>query len=92
VPLAVADTAGFAQARVAGPKRRIDWLAKAEPEIIAEPKVFSLALRIARVASGRLEVAFAGPDSHDWDLAAADLVVQEAGGELCGRCGRLQSA
>ena len=29
---------------------------------------------------GALDGAFAGPDSHDWDLAAADLLVHEAGG------------
>ena len=50
--------------------------------MISEPKVHSLALRIARVASGRLDVAFAAPDSHDWDIAAADLLVHEAGGLL----------
>jgi myo-inositol-1(or 4)-monophosphatase len=27
-------------------------------------------------------VALAGGDSHDWDLAAADLLVHEAGGLL----------
>jgi len=42
----------------------------------------SLALRIARVASGRLDAAFARPGAHDWDLAAADLILQQAGGIL----------
>lgn len=74
--------AELVQARVAGPKRRVEQLTNAEPHIVAEPKVFSLALRIARVASRRVDVAFAGPDSHDWDLAAADLLVHEAGGAL----------
>jgi myo-inositol-1(or 4)-monophosphatase len=39
-------------------------------------------LRIARVATGELDGAFAGPNSHDWDIAAADLLVHEAGGLL----------
>jgi len=47
-----------------------------------EPKVFSLALRIARIADGTLDIAFASRDSHDWDLAAADLLVHQAGGAL----------
>jgi len=34
------------------------------------------------VAQGACEVAFAGGNSHDWDLAAADLLVHEAGGAL----------
>ena len=86
--IAASTGAGFERARVAGPQRRIDRLAKSEPNIIAEPKVHSLALRIARVATGRLDVAFAGPDSHDWDLAAADLLVHEAGGALTTYDGR----
>ena len=80
--IAASEGTDFGAARVAGPKRRIDQFAKAEPTIIAEPKVHSLALRIARIGTGRLDVAFAGPDSHDWDLAAADLLVHEAGGAL----------
>jgi myo-inositol-1(or 4)-monophosphatase len=82
LPIAASKDAAFEQARVAGPKPMIERLAKAEPGIVAEPKVHSLALRIARIATGRLDVAFAGSDSHDWDLAAADLLVHEAGGAL----------
>ena len=48
----------------------------------------SLALRLARVADGTLDVAFAGENSHDWDVAAADLVVHEAGGALTSIDGR----
>ena len=33
-------------------------------------------------AQGAADVAFAGGNSHDWDLAAADLLVHEAGGAL----------
>ena len=31
---------------------------------------------------GALDAAFAGGNSHDWDLAAADLIVQEADGRM----------
>jgi len=41
-----------------------------------------LALRLARVAEGTIDAAIAGGNSHDWDLAAADLLVHEAGGAL----------
>ena len=47
----------------------------------------SLALRIARVAHGALDAAVASPGSHDWDLAAADLLVHEAGGLLTSLAG-----
>ncbi|SHL45373.1 3'(2'),5'-bisphosphate nucleotidase CysQ [Roseibium suaedae] len=48
----------------------------------AEPGIRSLAYRIAMVAANRLEVAAARAYANDWDLAAADLLVQEAGGRL----------
>jgi myo-inositol-1(or 4)-monophosphatase len=52
--------------------------------IVLGPKVHSLALRLARVADGRLDIAFASRTAG-WDLAAADLIVHEAGG--AGRAG-----
>lgn len=42
----------------------------------------SLAYRIAMIADGRLDGTFIKPNSHDWDLAAADLILTEAGGEI----------
>ena len=47
-----------------------------------KPKIASLALRVAMVASGVYDAGFTTRDSHDCDLAAADLVLQEAGGLL----------
>lgn len=75
-------------AKLAGPKRYLDRLASLAPDTLPQPKVFSLALRLARVAHGMLDAAFAGPGSHDWDLAAADLLVHEAGGALTDLTGR----
>ncbi|HMF23599.1 MAG TPA: 3'(2'),5'-bisphosphate nucleotidase CysQ [Pseudolabrys sp.] len=72
----------LAGAKIAGPKRYLDRLAAITPAILGQPKVHSLALRFARVAFGEIDVAFALPGSHDWDLAAADLLVHEAGGLL----------
>jgi myo-inositol-1(or 4)-monophosphatase len=72
----------LADARIAGPKALIEKLVAAEPSIAAMPRVRSLALRLARVAQGTCDAAFAGGNSHDWDLAAADLLVHEAGGAL----------
>lgn len=73
---------GLAGARIAGPQGTLKRLAALGPLIVAEPKVHSLALRLARVAQGRFDAAFASHSSHDWDLAAADLLVHEAGGAL----------
>jgi myo-inositol-1(or 4)-monophosphatase len=76
-------------AKVAGPKRFIDALAAVVPGITATPRLGSLALRLARVAHGGLDVAFASADSHDWDLAGADLLVHEAGGTMTSLVGRI---
>jgi myo-inositol-1(or 4)-monophosphatase len=81
-PLTAPDGDGLAGLRVAGPKRRQDALAAQLPNVDALPKVHSLALRIARVAAGTVDVAFAGGNCHDWDIAAADLIVHESGGVL----------
>src|SRR5262249_24497856 len=78
--IAVTAGAALARARVAGPDRRLARLAPFA--IVAEPKVHALALRVTRVAQGSHDVALAGPNSSDWDLAAADLLVHEAGGAL----------
>jgi myo-inositol-1(or 4)-monophosphatase len=72
----------LAGARFSGAKRRLDLLAAVEPRIAAVPRVPSLALRLARVATGAVDGTFVAPNSHDWDLAAADLLVHEAGGAV----------
>jgi myo-inositol-1(or 4)-monophosphatase len=87
-PIRVSTGATLAGASLAGPKRFLDRLSAITPEILAQPKVHSLALRIARVAHGALDAAFASGGSHDWDLAAADLLVHEAGGALTDLAGR----
>jgi myo-inositol-1(or 4)-monophosphatase len=69
-------------ARIAAPKSHLDLLAAIDPRVRPQPKIFSLALRTARVATGELEAAFSSKNSHDWDLAAADLLVHEAGGAV----------
>lgn len=69
-------------ARVAGPKPLVERLKPSLGEIKLHPRIGSLALRLCRVAHGGLDAAFAGGNSHDWDLAAADLIVQEADGKM----------
>jgi len=81
-PIAASSGSGVAGVKVVGPKRHLNWLAGLEANAIPMPRIGSIALRLARVAQGELDVAFAGGNSHDWDLAAADLLVHEAGGAL----------
>jgi myo-inositol-1(or 4)-monophosphatase len=81
-PIRVSEGEGLAAVTIAGPKRYLDRLSSILSDIDARPKIHSLALRLTRVAEGTLDAAFASQGSHDWDLAAADLLVHEAGGLL----------
>ena len=72
-------------ARLSGPRRFFGGEAEAlsrGAEIA--PTVGSLALRIAHVATHEVDGAFADGNAHDWDVAAADLIVAESGGQLSG--------
>ena len=68
--------------RIAGPKPLVERLKSRPGDITLHPRIASLALRLCRVAQGSLDVAFAGGQSRDWDLAAANLIVQEADGRM----------
>ncbi len=68
--------------RVAGPKPLVERLNRSSGDVAIHPRIGSLALRLCRVAEGSLDAAFAGGQSRDWDLAAANLIVQEANGSM----------
>ena len=82
VPVHVTAGSELDFSRVAGPKPLVERLKRSEHEIILHPRIGSLALRLCRVAQGSLDAAFAGGQSRDWDLAAANLIVQEADGNM----------
>jgi myo-inositol-1(or 4)-monophosphatase len=68
--------------RIAGPKPLVERLKLSSGDVTLHPRIGSLALRLCRVAQGSLDAAFAGGQSRDWDLAAANLIVQEANGKM----------
>jgi myo-inositol-1(or 4)-monophosphatase len=68
--------------RVAGPKPLIDRAERRLGSIERLPKVPSLALRMVRVAEGTIDVGLVSSNAADWDIAAADLILHEAGGKL----------
>jgi myo-inositol-1(or 4)-monophosphatase len=72
----------LAQARIAGPRFLLDALASAGAEIAPIPKIPSLAHRFCKVADGSLDAALASADANDWDIAAAHLILERAGGRL----------
>jgi myo-inositol-1(or 4)-monophosphatase len=83
-PIKVSSHASLRGARVAGPKPLVDKLEHAAGQVVRIERIPSLALRIARVAEGRVDLGLVSSDARDWDLAGADLVLQEAGGRLTG--------
>lgn len=69
-------------ARFAGPVKAMEGLERQGFVITREPRVPSLAYRLALIASGHLEAAVASTNAWDWDIAAAHLLIREAGGTL----------
>lgn len=80
--LAASSGDGLDFSRMAGPKPLVQRLSDSPDEVSPHPRIGSLALRLCRVAQGELDAAFAGGQSKDWDLAAANLIVHEANGRM----------
>ena len=80
--LAVSSRTTLSGGHIAGPRNWLRSRAFAALSVRAADYVPSLALRFAMVADGSFDAAFARPNAHDWDLAACDLLVHEAGGTL----------
>ncbi len=56
---------------------------------LAVPRIHSIAVRLSRVAAGEIDAALASANANDWDLAAPDLLVHEAGGKLTDAMGKV---
>ncbi len=82
VAITVSSQANLAQARLAAPEPLLADLRHAGAQFQTRPKLPSLAMRLIGVAAGELEGALANPNAYDWDIAAADLILHEAGGLL----------
>ena len=68
---------------IGGPKSLINALPhELRARLPDVPYIPSLAYRIAIVANGEFDATFVKPNSHDWDLAAADVILREAGGRI----------
>jgi myo-inositol-1(or 4)-monophosphatase len=82
LPIKVSDRHHLAGGRIAGPASLLKSLESAGLPLAREPRVPSLAYRLAQVACGALDAGLASTDACDWDIAAADLILHEAGGCL----------
>jgi len=56
--------------------------------VTVETYIPSLAYRLALLSSGRLDAVFIRPNCHDWDIAAADIILKQGGGMLAGLTGQ----
>ena len=87
-PLRMSDARGLAGARILGNASALKQLqAKVPVEAVSSGNT-PLAMRLALVAQGDLEAALSTSPKHDWDLAAGDLLVHEAGGTVTGLDGK----
>lgn len=74
---------------VGGPKSLISGLPHdLRARLPDVPYIPSLAYRIAIVANGEFDATFVKPNSRDWDLAAADIILREAGGKILDHTGQ----
>lgn len=72
--LRVSDRATLPGARVPA-----DTLPKIDRDLVPVPRPNSIALRIAMVAAGEVDLCASLRWGHEWDIAAAALIAEEAG-------------
>ena len=75
VPVGVQDRSNFAGARVPA-----DYLPRVDRDLVTVAKPNSIALRMAMIASGEADLVATLRWGFEWDIAAAALIVEEAGG------------
>ncbi len=84
--LAIPDSSSLEGAHIAGNRKALASLAHLG--VRADPSgSLPLQLRLAHVAAGRLDGAVSIGKRNDWDLAAGELLVTEAGGVVSGSSG-----
>jgi myo-inositol-1(or 4)-monophosphatase len=79
----LAASSSWPPRNAAGPKLVIEAMA-ADLGVPVEvvPRVPALAYRLCLAARGVIDFAIAAANSHDWDIAAADILLEEAGARL----------
>jgi myo-inositol-1(or 4)-monophosphatase len=80
-PMTIADSVSLQGARIAGNRKALGSLASSGVHADVSGDL-PLQLRLAFVAAGRIDGAVSIGNRNDWDLAAGDLLVIEAGGQV----------
>jgi myo-inositol-1(or 4)-monophosphatase len=82
-PIAATDADAARLTRIAAPEDMAHGIDRHMPGGVHRiSHVPSLAYRLAMVADGRIDATLVKRNAHDWDLAAADLILSRAGGAL----------
>ncbi len=81
-PIFVSKREEITEAYIAGPVSFLEKQCVKREGIRFSPYLGSLAYRFALVSCGKLDAGLARARASDWDLAAADLIITEAGGQL----------
>jgi myo-inositol-1(or 4)-monophosphatase len=80
---ALASAVAWPPRIAAGPRPVLEAMAaKLDISMEITPRIPSLAYRLCMAARGVVDFAVAAENSHDWDIAAADIVLEEAGARL----------
>lgn len=92
-PISVSATAAVENCRMLASKSLFEHAIWSQPPNRPWPAMAietrsSIAYRMALVAGGRFDAMLALSAKHDWDLAAADIIVREAGGRATDYLGR----
>ncbi len=80
-PLHISPCTMLEGASVGGPVHMVEHLTKHHNMLAAE-WIHALAYRFANVAAGTMDLALSRGNAKDWDIAAADILLREAGGRL----------
>jgi myo-inositol-1(or 4)-monophosphatase len=66
-------------ATVVAPRSLQPLIGKLPQGFVLAPRMPSLALRLADIAVGRHDMVISSPNARDWDIAAADVILDESG-------------
>src|SRR6185312_15827109 len=93
-PIRVSPRTELEGCRILGPKTMFEHASWTNAGRLSWPPMHietrnSVAYRMALVACGSFDAALALSAKHDWDLAAGDLIVQEAGGRVTTHTGAI---
>jgi len=81
-PITTSPRTLLAGSEIVGPRAMMEDLDGIGAQIARAPYVYALAYRMVGVAANRVDAAVASTRAKDWDIAAADLILSEAGGML----------